>query len=88
MPDKSRRSRRNIASKNKTGPVSKENGTSLVDSSPRTAPAAQGRPASLSSPKLPDTFASTAYLWSEIKWIGLVTLLILVLMVISYFIFR
>jgi hypothetical protein len=88
MPDKSRRSRRNMSLKNKTGTVLREDGQPLVDNSLKTATNVQGRSTYTSSQKLPDISTGTTYLWSEIKWIGIVTLLILILMVVSYFIFK
>jgi hypothetical protein len=89
MPDKSRRSRRNISSKRKTDNILKEPGSLVAGNSINTATTVQGGISSTNSQKQTDTgYSSTAYLWAEIKWIGIVTLIIIILMVISYFIFK
>jgi hypothetical protein len=89
MPDKSRRSRRNISSKRKTDNVLKETGSLVAGNSINSATTVSGGNSSTNSQKLTDTgCSSTAYLWAEIKWIGIVTLIIIILMVISYLIFK
>jgi hypothetical protein len=89
MPDKSRRSRRNISSKLKTDTVLKDQGSLIAGNSIKTAAIVQGRISSANNQKSADIgYSGPAYLFSELKWIGVVTAIIIILMVITYFIFR
>jgi hypothetical protein len=84
MPAKSRRDRRNI-SRNRTlnmpvmaAPVKAEPGSAA---SFKTG-------SSYAQKSVPSIESNTKYLANEIKWIGMVTVVIIILLFVAYFIFR
>jgi hypothetical protein len=85
MPAKSRRDRRNISrNRNINMPIN----IAAVKAEPNTAALPTKTMSSYSQKPLPTTESNTKYLANEIKWIGIVTLVIVILLFVSYYIFR
>jgi hypothetical protein len=85
MPAKSRRDRRNISRNRHTNRPLKDV-TAKIEANPATI--ADKSAASYYQKPVPNAAETNRLLLNEIKWIGIVTGVIVVLLFISYFIFR
>ena len=86
MPSKSRKNRRYSP---QTRRVPTDASTETLQSTPQVSAASAGPATSSYKTKgIVDTVTTPGYLSHELKWIGVVTLIIVVLLIVAFYIFR